>query len=131
MKNLIKIVLLSFIFSSCDPASSLEATIENLTSQSLVIDFVSSNSNENKTINIKTNETVVFQEGFDIGSTYLEPSLTEYDSVVVKNETQDVLKVYKSDDISRNIYRIDDWDSSEPSKRYFKYNYKIENSDFQ
>lgn len=131
MKNLIIIALVCFFCTSCDPVASMEATIENTTQETLVIDFVAFNANENRTITIKSSEVFLFQEGFDIGATYLEPSLSEFDSVIVRNLTQEVLKIYKSDDVTKSIYRLNNWISSEPSKRYFKYNYKIENSDFK
>ncbi len=120
------------VFSSCDPIADIEANVENLTSETLTIDFVSSdNSSLNKTLQLAPNELKLFQEGSDIGSTYLEPSIDEYDSVIIKNQSEDVLRVFKITDIGKNIYTIDDWISSEPRKRFFKYQYQIENEDIQ
>jgi len=52
--------------------------------------------------------------------------------VVVKNQAEDILKVYKPSDIGKNIYNIKDyWQGSEPSKRFFKYEYEIENQDIE
>lgn len=128
-----KLLLLSacIVFSSCDPVSNLEANIENLTSQTLTIDFIASDVSVGKTLQLVPNELMLFQEGFDIGSTFLEPSLIGYDSVVIKNQAEDILKVFKSNDAGKNIYNVDDWIGSEPSKRFFKYKYEIENEDFE
>ncbi|MFY0594384.1 hypothetical protein [Roseivirga sp.] len=132
MKNLLPFALLVLIFTSCDPISDIEANIENLTSETLTIDFVSSdNSFLNKTLQLAPNEIKLFQEGSDIGSTYLEPSIDEYDSVVIKNQAEDILRVFKAEDAGKNFYKIDDWISSEPRKRFFKYEYQIENEDIQ
>lgn len=121
----------SIIISSCDPVSNLEANIENLTSQTLTIDFIASDVSVSKTLQLAPNEIMLFQEGFDIGSTFLEPSLVEYDSVVIKNQAEDILKVFKSNDSGKNIYNVDDWMGSEPSRRFFKYEYEIENEDIE
>ena len=120
------------VICSCDPVSNMEASIENLTKQDLIIEFISFDETLNKTLNIASNETQIFQEGFDIGNDFLEPSLTEYDSVVVKNNTERILKVFKPNDLGKNIYFIDKyWLSSEPSKRLFKYKYEIYNEDLE
>ncbi len=130
MKKLLALTILTLTFSGCDPIADLEANVENLTSETLTIDFVSSdNSSLNKTLQIAPNEIKLFQEGSDIGSTYLEPSIDEYDSVIIKNQAEDVLRVFKMNDTGKNIYNIDDWISSEPRKRFFKYNYQIETGD--
>lgn len=130
MKRLIPILLVTILFHSCDHVSDLEANIENLTTQDLIIEFISFDENVNKTLSIPVNETRLFQEGFDIGSVFLEPSLVEYDSVVIKSNSEQILKIYKPNDTGRNIYNIDEyWSSSEPSKRFFKYEYEINNED--
>jgi len=129
-KNLSISIFIILILSSCDPASTLEANIKNLTSQSLTIEFISPDKSSTKTFQIAPNEIELFQEGFDIGSTFLEPSLLEFDSVVIKNQAGQILKVYKENDTGKNIYTIDEyWIASEPSKRFFKYNYEIEKRD--
>ena len=132
MKKLTLLILPAIILISCDPVSDMEANIENLTSQTLLIEFISADESLNKNIQLAPEEIKVFQEGFDIGSTYLEPSLVEYDSVVVKNLAEDILKVYKPRDTGKNIYNIKDyWQGSEPSKRFFKYEYEIANQDIE
>ena len=110
----------------------MEADIENLTSQTLTIQFISSDESLSKTLQILPNGIELFQESFDIGSTFLEPSLVDYDSVVIKNQAEQILNVYKENDPGKNIYNIDDhWIASEPSKRFFKYKYQIESEDIE
>lgn len=131
MKNVIVLSALATSLLSCDPVSDLEANIENVTAQPIRVEFVSTVEGESKTLQIAPNEIKLFQEGFDIGSTYLEPSLTQYDSVVVRNENNHVLKVFKETTAGKNIYTIRDWISSEPSKRFFLYEFEIQNQDIQ
>lgn len=132
MKNVYLILLAFLMFLSCDPVSDMEANIENLTSESLTIEFISSEVSLNKTLQIAPNEIKLFQEGFDIGSTYLEPSLIDYDSVLIKNQAQEIVKIYKPNEAGKNIYNISSyWQGTEPSKRFFKYEYEIEPSEIE
>ena len=56
----------------------------------------------------------------------------DYDSVVVRNQAQDILKIYKKNEAGKNIYNIDAyWQGTEPSKRFFKYEYEIEPSEIE
>ncbi|MEQ9308965.1 MAG: hypothetical protein RLN90_05880 [Balneolaceae bacterium] len=130
MNKFILFTVLIFIFTSCDPVSDMEATIQNLTSQEITIDFISSNDDFSKTLRISPNEMVLFQEGFDVGGSFLEPSLIEYDSVVIKNQLDMILKIYKENDSGKNIFNTDKyWKASEPSNRVYKYEYIIERVD--
>ena len=95
MKNIIKVILFSLVIISCDPVADMEANIKNLTDTSLNIYFVSSDVNLRKILTIAPNEVVLFQEGFDIGNTHLEPSLIDYYSVVIRDNNQSILKIYK------------------------------------
>jgi hypothetical protein len=110
----------------------MEADIENLTTQDLILEFISFDQNLNKTLEIPTEETRLFQEAFDVGNDFLEPSLVEYDSVIVKNSAEQILKVYKPDSSGKNIYNINEsWLSSEPYRRGFRYEYKIYDEDLE
>ena len=132
MKKLLLVILTGILFSSCDPVAIMEANIENLTSESLIIEFVAFDVSSNKILKIQPNETQLFQEGFDVGGLFLEPSLIEYDSVVIKNQADNILKVFKPNDTGRNIYNIDEyWIASEPSKRFFKYKYELTEVDIE
>lgn len=132
MKNLKVIAIMTFLFLSCDPVSDMEANIENLTTQELVVDFISFDESLNKSLRIPPSESVLFQEAFDIGNTFLQPSLADYDSVVVQNSDEIILKIYKKDNPGKNIYNVnEDWIGSEPSKRFFKYKYQIKSEDFE
>ncbi|WP_159439243.1 hypothetical protein [Algoriphagus halophilus] len=131
-KNLTVSILIILILSSCDPVSTLEANISNLTTENLTIEFISPDESSSKIIQMASGEMELFQEGFDIGGTYLEPSLIDYDSVVIKNQAGQILKVYKESDAGKNIYTINSyWIVDEPSRRFFKYYYEIENQDIK
>ncbi len=86
MKKLILFISMISILSSCDPTSSMDANIKNSTSQNLSIIFSSSDVSLNETFQIDPNETILFQDGFSIGDSVLEPRLTAYDSIYIKNE---------------------------------------------
>lgn len=118
---------------SCDPETDLEANIENLTNQDLIIEFVSFDQAFGKTLVIPTNETRLFEVLSTVtGNNFLEPSIFQYDSVVVKNNAEQILKVYKPTDSGKNIYNIDEyWFLRNPSKRFFDYEYEINNEDLQ
>ncbi|WP_373399928.1 hypothetical protein V8V91_10040 [Algoriphagus halophilus] len=132
MKKLSTLVILILIFSSCDPVSTLEANITNLTTENLTIEFISADESSSKIIQIASGEMELFQEGFDIGGTDLEPSLFDYDSVVIKNQAGQILKVYKESEAGKNIYTINSyWIVDVPSRRFFKYYYEIENQDIK
>ena len=132
MRKLFFITLVGVLFSSCDPVAQMEATIENLTSDSLKIEFVAFDESTNKILEIAPNEFELFQEGFDIGDDFIEPSLVEYDSVVIKNIADHILKVFKPNDTGRNIYNIDEyWIGSEPSNNSFKYKYELTEADIE
>lgn len=132
MKKLILFISMISILSSCDPTSSMDANIKNSTSQNLSIIFSSSDVSLNETFQIDPNETILFQDGFSVGDSVLEPRLTAYDSIYIKNESNEIVKVYKQNTEGKNIYNVDDyWISSEPSKRYYKYDYEIKNEDIE
>lgn len=132
MKNLKVIAIMTFLLVSCDPVSDMEANIENLTTQELAVDFISFDESLNKSLQIPPNESALFQEVFDIGNTFLQPSLVDYDSVVVRNSDEIILKIYKENSPGKNIYNVnEDWMGSEPSKRVFKYKYQIKSEDIE
>lgn len=115
---------------SCDPASLMDANIENLTSQNLSIIFIE-RDNSDKILQIEPNGSVLFQEGMSTTGSFLEPSLIGYDSIYIKNEVDEIIKIFKQNTEGKNIYEIDDWLFSEPSKRVYIYDYQIKNQDLQ
>ena len=132
MKKLISIIVTIAVLCSCDPVAEMEANIDNLTTQDLIIEFVSSRQDRSKSLEIPKGETRLFEKVFDIGNNFLEPRLYDYDSVVVKNNAERILKIYKPNDTGKNIYNIDEyWFSSESPKRFFKYLYEINNEDIK
>ena len=101
----------------------MDANIENLTDINLTIDLVSDDSNLSRSLDLAPIKIVLFQEVFDIGNTYLEPSLSDYDSKVIKNNVHDVLKVYKPENIGKNLYYVKNWIAKKPSKRLFTHDF--------
>lgn len=132
MKKIFLTLTAITVLCGCDPIADMEANIENLTNQDLIIEFVSFDQELGKTLVIPINETRLLEAVSDIGNTFLEPRLIEYDSVVVKNNAEQILKVYKPNDTGKNIYKIDEyWLLKEPSKRFFEYEYEINNDDLE
>ena len=134
MKQVLLPALIAFVLSSCDPVAQMEANIENQSSENLSISFVSSDTTifPNKLLQIPSGETVLFQEGFDVGNTFLEPSLVEYDSVIVRNQADEVLRTYKPNDTGKTIYNVDAyWTGRETSKWVYEYEYQIEVQDLE
>lgn len=129
MKRPFLVIFVSILFFGCDPIVEMEANVVNLTTQSLTIDFVSSDTVYDKTLQIDPSQTVLFELYSGYG-TYVEPQLYNYDSVLIKNQADEILKVYKPNDNGKNIYNIDEyWISSEPSRRVFIFEYEVESED--
>jgi len=59
-------------------------------------------------LDIPTDATECYKEVFDMGNEFLEPPLVAYDSVVIKNRAEQILKVYKPDDTSKAIYSLNE-----------------------
>ncbi|MBN1181753.1 MAG: hypothetical protein JXB49_05650 [Bacteroidales bacterium] len=111
----------------------MEANIVNLTSASLSIDFAAApwDSSLSKTLQIESGQTVLF-EIYDGYGTYVGPNLGYFDSVVIRNEADEILSVNKQGDIGKNIFNIDEyWISTEQTKRFFIYVYEIEDEDLE
>lgn len=128
MQRAIFILLMGLGVMSCDPVSSMEAYIINSTPQDLSITFVSSDNliAENATLQVGSNETVLFQENFDIGSTYTQPMMMHFDSIYIQNQDNEILKVFKPTSDGKNIYNVDeDWAVNELSKRVFRFEYEV------
>lgn len=131
-KTLLTLTAITVLYS-CDPISDMEANIQNLTNEDLIIEFVPFDQAFGKTLVIPTSETRLFEALSSVtGNTLLGPRVIDYDSIVVKNNAEQILKVYKPNDTGKNIYNIDEyWLLREPSKRFFEYEYEIYNEDFE
>lgn len=119
---------LIILFSiGCDPVSVMDVDIKNSSTESITVYTVPSSSTiMADTLYIESNSTERLWEGMSTTGVFLEPSFDEYDSVYVKNELGEIIKVYKPNTQGKNIYDIDKyWESSEPSKRVYKYLYEI------
>ncbi len=131
MKKLILFLLTIILFTGCDPVSLMDADITNATSEPLSIVFVPTTGSE-EALQLEANETVLFQEGMSTTGGFLEPSLVEFDSVYIVNESNEILKVFKQDTEGKNIYAVeDDWLFTKPSKRFYQYDYQINNEDLE
>ena len=132
IKKLTLFGCICLLMSSCDPVATMTANIKNNSSETLTIVFPSTDSIHHIELSLSPNETKLFQDGMDIGSTYLEPRLGDYDSVYILNAQVELVKVYKANSPNKNIYNVpEDWQSSEPSRWVFEYLYEIENSDIE
>lgn len=132
MKKLQWPIIALFLFTSCDPVVVLEADIENLRSQDLLVEFVSAKQNLGLTLEIPALETRRFQAYSEIGIALLEPSLAEFDSVVIRNQHHQILRIYRPTDRGRNIYTIQqDWSLGKPSQWLYRYGYGISNADLE
>ena len=129
VRRILVLLITSLIFSGCDPLAEMEANVENATSKSVTLVFVSSFPELDTVFQVLPNEKVLVQEGFDIGNTYLEPYFTDYDSIFITNSSNEVLKVYKADTPGKNLYNVQDWSSKEPAKWFFIYDFRIEPQD--
>ncbi|MDM9631467.1 hypothetical protein [Robiginitalea aurantiaca] len=131
MKRFILCLFLTAVVTSCDPASVMDANIENKTSQPLSLILFSSVV-PNETLVLRPGETLLFQEGFSSTGGFLEPSLMEFDSVYIESTSQEILKVFNQNTAGKNIFNVDDyWIFSEPSKRFYKYDYQITAEDIE
>ena len=95
------------ILSSCDPVSSMDANIKNSTSENISIIFSSSDVSLNKVLLLDPDSMVLFQEGFSTTGSVLAPSLVEYDSVYIRNDANEILKVFKEITAGKNIFNVD------------------------
>ena len=133
MKKKVLLGIIALLVYSCDPVSDMEADISNTTSQNLSIRFVSSTFTEDtKTLEIESGETILFQQATSTIGSFLEPSLVQFDSIFIQNTSEEILKVFKPDTPGKNIYDIDAfWNAREPSKRQYFYEYQITDEDIQ
>ena len=131
MKKILLLGLAALAWYGCDPFSTMDADITNTTSQNLSIRFVSSQFVEdNKTLEIASGETVLFQQASSTTGSFLEPSLVQFDSVYIQNASEEILKIFKPTTPGRNIYGVEAfWSVREPSKRQYFYEYQITNED--
>lgn len=131
MKNIIPLLSLIGTLLSCDPAAVIEASLSNETDQNLTVVILAREISEDLIITLNASSTALFQDGFDIGSTYLEPDLTRYYSVQIKDTQEDVLKEYLPDEEGKNIFDVESWNTIEDEKRNFIYEFVITDQDLQ
>lgn len=131
MKKITSLLSLLGILLSCDPAAVIEASIINETNQNLTIVFIATDTSENLTLTVNANSKALFQDLFDIGSTYLEPNLSGYYTVQILDSSDNVIKEYLPDDEGKNIFDVGSWKTIEAEKRNFIYEFVITDQDLQ
>jgi hypothetical protein len=131
MKRNIFYLFINSVLLSCDPTSVIEASIVNETNKNLTVVFLARDTSEDLTLTLNANSTVLFQDGFDIGSTYLEPNLSGYYTVLIKDATENILKEYQPDEEGKNIFDVGSWNTIETEKRNFIYEFVITDQDLQ
>lgn len=131
MKKIIPLLSLLGTLLSCDPNAIIEASIINKTNQNLTIVFVATDTYENLTLTVNANSKALFQDGFETGSTYLEPNLSGYYIVQILDSSDDIIKEYEPDEEGKNIFDVESWNTIETEKRNFIYEFVINDQDLQ
>jgi hypothetical protein len=131
MKKIIPLMSLLGTVLSCDPTAVIEATIINETNQNLTIVFVATDTSENLTLSVNANSKALFQDGFDIGSNYLEPNLSGYYIVQILDSADNIIKEYLPDGKGKNIFDVGSWNTISTEKRNFIYEFVITDQDLQ
>ena len=131
MKKTLFICLLMFTLIGCDPGESMEAIINNSTNKNLSIFFDSEINDFDMQLNIESNTTKeLLNFRANTGGVIL--SFRDYDSIYIKDSSNEILKVFKENTPGKNIYNVDEyWSVSEPSKNHFVYTYEITEEDFE
>lgn len=131
MKKIIYIFIL-ILLSSCDPSESLEANIINNSSINFEVIFSSSELPDfNQTLKIESQKKSLYTE-INPGLGRVGLDFIDFDTIYIKDNLDNVLKVYKQDTTGKNIYNIDEyWSVSETSKNHFVYTYEITEEDLE
>lgn len=131
MKKILFICLLMFTFIGCDPSESMETIINNNTNKSLSIFFDSEINDFDMQLNIESNTTKeLLNFRANTGGVIL--SFRDYDSIYIKDSSNEILKIFKENTVGKNIYNVDEyWSVSEPSKNHFVYTYEITEEDLE
>ena len=129
--NKVFFLICVIMFVSCDNESCAEEIISNSTDSDLYINFISPDVSFNNEVFIeKQSRKTIGQVECALGGVVVNYSI--YDSVFIKNSSNQVLKVFKEDTAGKNIYNVDEyWSVSEPSKNHFVYTYEITDEDLE
>jgi hypothetical protein len=132
-KRLFIYLSILLVISSCDPGESLETNIINNTFENLSITFVSSQFPQlNESLSLGSNEKKMYSSNeFKGTSTYLL-TFMDFDSIYIKNSSNNILKVFKENSSGKNIYNVNEyWTVKETSKNHFEYTYEITEEDLE
>jgi len=132
MKKIILLALVVSLFASCDKSSMMDANIKNNTSQNLSLIFFRT-SESNDSIQLESNQTILFQDDFSSTGGFLTPNLSQFDSIYIQNQSDEILKVFKENTEGKNIYNVDEfWIFNQPSEEdVYNYEYTINNEDIE
>ena len=117
---------------SCHHGESMEVFLKNLTSEKIIVNFVSKEFRDlNKSLEIDSNQHSLYTI-FQSANTGVYLTFVDNDSIYITNTSNEVLKVYKADTPGKNIYNVDEyWQKREPSKNFFEYTYEITAEDIK
>jgi len=131
MKKIILSALIVSLFASCDKSSMMDANIKNNTSQNLSLTFFRT-SEPNDSLQLESNQTMLFQDDFSSTGGFLTPNLIQFDSIYIQNQSDEILKVFKENTEGKNIYNVDEfWILNQPSEDIYNYEYTINNEDIE
>ncbi|MGY5353523.1 hypothetical protein [Wenyingzhuangia sp. IMCC45467] len=131
MKKIIYLLLITFVFYSCDPEVCAEYKIKNSTNLDLTLILVESSSSR-KTIEINKQSEINFVESScDIGGAPLL-YLSNYDSISIKSSSNELLKIFQENTLGKNIYNVDKyWIIKKTSKHHYVFTYEISDTDLE
>ena len=125
---LLTAILIGLSLLGCDPAESMEVIINNSTGKNLFIFFDSEINDFDMQLNIETKTTKELLSFRATGGVIL--SFRDYDSIYVRNTSNEILKIFKEDTEGKNIYNVAKyWTVRETSKNHFVYTFEITNED--
>ena len=123
-------IFISILLFSCDPSESLEANIINNSSINFEIIFSSSELPDfNQTLKIESQKKSLYTE-INPGLGRVGLDFIDFDSIYIKDNSDNVLKVYKQNTTGKNIYNVDEfWIVKESPKNHFIYSFEITDED--
>ncbi|KAB7528422.1 hypothetical protein F8C76_11195 [Flagellimonas olearia] len=120
------IIISALVLYACDTEQCSSYFIENKLEMNIELTFVGESLQK---LMINEGKGVQFGEtGCDMGGAPLL-YLRVYDSIYVRDASNNILKVYKQETPGRNIYNIDKYWSIKETKHHTEYTYTITNED--
>lgn len=120
--------IFTLLITSCDPEYCTHMTINNETDTNFYI--IRSHNSENYTDTTNSKSYTQVDLSFKCalgGSGFYFP---DYDSVYLKTENNDILKIYFPSDEGKNIFDMNFWNNSSITKRSDRFTFTISEDDF-